>query len=388
MGLRAVLFDFGRTLFDVRAPGELIAGAARACGVEVDPARALAQWERIAAESVTPEELAKQRDISEEAHRRHWVRLLAPLDALCDGMAEAMYAAKTDAENWQAYPDTPSTLEALERAGIPVVVVSDTGFDIRPVFARHLGSPPPVHEFVLSFEHGAVKPAPVLFDAALRAAGVAPGEALMVGDNATTDGGAAALGIPVLLLPPPAAGRPRGLDAVVRMAGGRVGGDAGLAVEPFRPELRDAVIELIVGIQRDEFAIPITAADQPDLQEIGSFYQTGYGNFWVARCGGEVVGTIALLDIGAGQGALRKMFVRPDHRGPGGAAEPLLDALLRWSARRPLREIFLGTTSKFVAAHRFYEKHGFTEIAKSQLPGRFPVMDVDTKFYHRRLAAG
>ena len=43
--------------------------------------------------------------------------------------------------------------------------------------------------------------------------------------------------------------------------------------------------------------------------------------------------------------------------------------------------VYLGTTAKFLAAHRFYEKNGFREIAREALPDSFPVMAVDTKFY-------
>jgi N-acetylglutamate synthase-like GNAT family acetyltransferase len=50
-----------------------------------------------------------------------------------------------------------------------------------------------------------------------------------------------------------------------------------------------------------------------------------------------------------------------------------------------VREIFLGTTSAFLAAHRFYEKNGFGEIAKTELPAAFPVMAIDSKFYLLRL---
>jgi predicted N-acetyltransferase YhbS len=46
-----------------------------------------------------------------------------------------------------------------------------------------------------------------------------------------------------------------------------------------------------------------------------------------------------------------------------------------------VREVFLGTTARFLAAHRFYEKNGFREIARQALPHSFPVMSVDTKFY-------
>ena len=79
--------------------------------------------------------------------------------------------------------------------------------------------------------------------------------------------------------------------------------------------LRDRIIDLILTIQRDEFGFDIRAEDQPDLLNIANFYQTGSGGFWVALSDGDVVGTIALRDIGNNQGALRKMFVKDTHRG-------------------------------------------------------------------------
>lgn len=151
------------------------------------------------------------------------------------------------------------------------------------------------------------------------------------------------------------------------------------------------VRDLILPIQRDEFGIEITYAQQPDLQDIDGFYRKGSGDFWVALDGSVVVGSIALVDIGNGQGALRKMFVRQDHRGAGrgagrGVAQRLLDCLLQHAAAQGLREVFLGTTSKFLAAHRFYEKAGFEHVDEAALPDSFPRMKVDTRFYLRRLA--
>jgi len=68
--------------------------------------------------------------------------------------------------------------------------------------------------------------------------------------------------------------------------------------------------------QREEFGLPIALADQPDLEDIPGFYRRGSGDFWVALVGGQAVGTIALLDIGNAQGALRKMLVKAAFRGP------------------------------------------------------------------------
>lgn len=150
----------------------------------------------------------------------------------------------------------------------------------------------------------------------------------------------------------------------------------------FEPVDQQGVIDVIVPIQREEFSIAITAADQPDLQAIPDFYQAGTGDFWVAKKDGQVIGTIGLKDIGAGQTALRKMFVAAPFRGREfGVAAQLLNTLLEEAWQRGVKEIYLGTTDKFVAAHRFYEKHGFVEVAKQALPESFPVMKVDSKFY-------
>ena len=159
-----------------------------------------------------------------------------------------------------------------------------------------------------------------------------------------------------------------------------------IEIVPFASKYMKGVGALIVGIQRDEFHIPITLEDQPDLQNIPAFYQQGAGNFWVAISECEVVGTVALLDLGNHQGALRKMFVHASYRGPGhGVSARLLDTLLEWSRVRAVKDVYLGTTEKFLAAHRFYERNGFKQIAPDELPPSFPKMAVDTRFYRRSL---
>ena len=113
--------------------------------------------------------------------------------------------------------------------------------------------------------------------------------------------------------------------------------------------------------------------------EYPPFYQQGAGNFWVAVLDNKVVGTVALLDLGNHQAALRKMFVHAAYRGPGhGVSARLLETLLKWARSRGVEEVYLGTTEKFLAAHRFYERNGFQQIAATELPPTFPKMAVDT----------
>lgn len=155
-----------------------------------------------------------------------------------------------------------------------------------------------------------------------------------------------------------------------------------ITLEPYSARHRDGIAGLIVPIQQEEFGIPITYDDQPDLKDIDGFYRNGNGEFWVALDGDRLVGSIALLDIGNGQGALRKMFVAASHRGrEHGVAQRLLDGLLDHARKHGMHDIFLGTTAKFLAAHRFYEKNGFTLIGQDELPQSFPRMAVDTRFY-------
>jgi N-acetylglutamate synthase-like GNAT family acetyltransferase len=155
-----------------------------------------------------------------------------------------------------------------------------------------------------------------------------------------------------------------------------------IKIQPFHEQHLDGVVTVILPIQQEEFDIAITLRAQPDLLDIPGFYQQGAGNFWIARQDDAVVGTIALLDIGNGQAALRKMFVKKDFLGqPPGVADRLWQTLLVWCTQHDIHTIYLGTTAKFKAAHRFYEKRGFTEIQETDLPASFPVMSVDTRFY-------
>lgn len=159
-----------------------------------------------------------------------------------------------------------------------------------------------------------------------------------------------------------------------------------IIVKEYSEEHQEGIINLILNIQQNEFTIPITKEDQPDLSNISNVYQAGYGNFWVALYNNQVVGTISLIDIGNNQAALRKMFVKDIYRGNRyNISRILLQKLMTWAGQYNIHEIYLGTTEKFLAAHRFYEKNNFVQIAKEALPTAFPIVKVDTRFYKIKL---
>ena len=155
-----------------------------------------------------------------------------------------------------------------------------------------------------------------------------------------------------------------------------------MKIEVYHKKYQEQIIDLILNIQQNEFHVPVTITDQPDLLDIENFYCSKNGNFWIATEDDKVSGTIALIDIGNHQSCLRKMFVDKNFRGKEkGVGQLLFDALIDWCRDKDSKEIYLGTIDTMLAAHKFYIRNGFVEIEKTQLPPTFPVMKVDNKFF-------
>ena len=54
---------------------------------------------------------------------------------------------------------------------------------------------------------------------------------------------------------------------------------------PYVNTYREQVIALVLNIQQNEFQVPVTLADQPDLSDIPAYCQVKNGNFWIAIIG-------------------------------------------------------------------------------------------------------
>ncbi len=212
--LRAVLFDWGDTLFHAPHAPDVIASFARSSGIAISDARARELWDQIWLAGKTPEEIAKGRDLSMEAHRRVWMDLFARLDGVAPGLSRALYERVMNPRSWVPYADTRATLETVRRRGLKVGVVSNVPADLRPVFAKH-DLDGLVDSYTHSFEVGAEKPDPAIFLAAAKSLGVTPGETLMVGDH-LVDRGAERAGMRAFILPTEFDGDVRGLGAVLK----------------------------------------------------------------------------------------------------------------------------------------------------------------------------
>jgi HAD superfamily hydrolase (TIGR01509 family) len=157
-------------------------------------------------------------DCSFETHRE-WALAWFRFAGLDDELALALYALDLEAASHPFYPDVSFVMRELHERGCRIAVVSNIHFDLRPEF-KAAGLDRHVDAFVLSFEHAIQKPDRRMFELALEALAVDAGEAIMVGDQASLDGGAVRAGIATWLLPAgAAANRPRGLDRLLALAG-------------------------------------------------------------------------------------------------------------------------------------------------------------------------
>jgi HAD superfamily hydrolase (TIGR01509 family) len=223
--LQAVLFDFAGTLLAPEDEAAWVRAVLRQRGVLLAHDESAALARRLvragrpgpvppAAVPAEHAELFAGRDLSAELHRAAYTALLGSV-ALPEPVTPAdLYERSFDPEAWVPYPDARPTLRELREAGIRVAVVSNTGFDLRPIFAGH-GLDELVAAYVLSHELGIMKPDPAIFRRACELVQVEPARALMVGDSPGSDAGGVAAGIRTLLLPAAPAGTEQGLDVVL-----------------------------------------------------------------------------------------------------------------------------------------------------------------------------
>ena len=230
-GLRrteAVLFDFHGTLAQVEDAVTWVRAAAAECGTAlgIAPATILADRLVTAGRAGGPPparlppnlmEVWAARDLYEYAHRAAYTGLAETVDTTIEGLPEALYERLLSPRGWRAYADAAATMAELKAAGKRIGIVSNIGFDIRPMFEAY-GLADYVDAYVLSYEIGRLKPDPAIFEYACAKLQVDPEHALMVGDT-PGDAAAVAIGCTAYVVPAAAPGEANGLSAVSALAG-------------------------------------------------------------------------------------------------------------------------------------------------------------------------
>lgn len=194
---RGVVFDFSGTLFWIE---DAVSAVRQALGPVFEPlAPELARLGAIngSPESADlPDHLAdawRDRDLSADLHRTAYSGL-AVHAGLSPQQAHRLYERGVQVGAWNPFDDTLEVLQRLHEAAVPVALLSNIGWDPRPVLAGH-GVDGLFASLVLSDERGVMKPDPRIFAMACADLGLAPEDVVMVGDSAANDGAATALGM-------------------------------------------------------------------------------------------------------------------------------------------------------------------------------------------------
>jgi len=206
--LKTIFFDAAGTLFESRSPiGDSYAAVARNFGANVSGKNVSAAFRRAFSSAhglaFGPGRPAGEiRRLEREWWRERVAETFADLHQFDDFDAyfNALFEFFGDPANWVAYPDVAPALEEFKAMGLRLGVISN--FDARLYrLLSGLGLARFFDSVTISSEAGYAKPAAQLFEAALARMGVAPGEALHVGDAPHLDvTGANAAGIEAILV--------------------------------------------------------------------------------------------------------------------------------------------------------------------------------------------
>jgi len=116
-----------------------------------------------------------------------------------------------------------------------------------------------------------------------------------------------------------------------------------------------------------------------ELAELPGEYGRPAGGLLAARLGGETIGCVALRPLGSDACEMKRLFVRPGHRGSG-AGRALADAVIAAAREAGYASMRLDTLPQMQAAQAMYETLGFREIEPyypSPVPGtRFLEIDL------------
>ena len=191
--IRAVFFDAGHTLLYAHPDlGTIYTETTARFGVRLPAERFIASFKPAFAEGVRLQ--AADGRASDEQDLRMWRGITAAIHRSIpelspvgfDAWFDALWSRFGDSASWRLYDDVVESLRSLRARGLRLGVVSNWDTRLRGI-AEGLGLCDLVDFLVISAEAGVRKPDPGIFRLALEKAGVAPDEAIHVGDLAEED---------------------------------------------------------------------------------------------------------------------------------------------------------------------------------------------------------
>lgn len=110
---------------------------------------------------------------------------------------------------------------------------------------------------------------------------------------------------------------------------------------------------------------------EEELATLPGKYAPPDGQLFLACCDGTPIGCVALRRFDAESGEVKRLYVRPEHRGHG-VARALSAAVVDAARAVGYRRLVLDTLDRMTAARQLYAAAGFREISayyRNPIPG-------------------
>ncbi len=153
-----------------------------------------------------------------------------------------------------------------------------------------------------------------------------------------------------------------------------------MKIVTYQEKYKSQIIDLILSIQNQEAKINLSLEEQPDLLDIPNCYEKEGGEFWLTLENDTVIGTLALMNKGNGNGILKKGFVKNEYRKRGILTE-LYKTVLDYARINHFKQLMFDTPSVATNCHRFFEKEGYVRISKNEQPFEYEYPDRNSYLY-------
>jgi len=130
-------------------------------------------------------------------------------------------------------------------------------------------------------------------------------------------------------------------------------------LRPGRDDDADGIVALVARCWADYPGVVLYLKhEERRLLALATYYAGKGGALWVAEDDGVIVGMASAFPASDGAWEISKVYVHPDRHGTG-LAHRLLDAAEFHAATAGATRLQLWTDTRFLRAHRFYEKRGY-----------------------------
>jgi putative acetyltransferase len=145
------------------------------------------------------------------------------------------------------------------------------------------------------------------------------------------------------------------------------------------PDVPD-VIALIARVFGEYAFVWDPVIEVPDLFRFAEHYAPPYGEFWVVRDAGRVVGSIGVERVDARTAEIHRLYLDAHLRGRG-LGRALVEAVLAWCREQGVRRLVLWSDTRFVDSHRLYRRMGFEQLGDRTVPND---LNASREYYFER----